>query len=115
MEMTTLHSTHDPSGQRTYVFQRPAAPATTTNDPNLIVVVYPDHTLAVGTTKENEQLLLGREGETEDNSNMDEEVTFQHPLLQPSTNASTMYMRLARYYSNPMRTRRRKFLISLHD
>ena len=109
---TPLPTTTQESDEQvvTTTFQGPQAP--TTEDPHsgLLVVVYPDHTLAVATTKDNEHLVAGR-AEVEEDGNTDEEASFQHPLLQ--TNPSTMYMRLARYYSNPMRTRRRKFLVSL--
>eukprot|EP00026_Physarum_polycephalum_P016178 Phypoly_transcript_17035.p1 GENE.Phypoly_transcript_17035~~Phypoly_transcript_17035.p1 ORF type:complete len:233 (+),score=22.90 Phypoly_transcript_17035:34-699(+) len=105
----------DPNGTelREITFQGP--PVQTTQDPfaNLLVVVYPDHSLAVATTKENEHLIIGKgeTGEAEDN-NTDEEPSFPQSLLHGAS-PSAMYMRLARYYSNPMRTRRRKFLISL--
>jgi hypothetical protein len=112
LRSTSMSLPQESNELREITFQGPHVQ--TTQDPyaSLLVVVYPDHTLAVATTKENENLIFGKEEvEEADDNNIDEEPSFQHSLLH-SANPSTMYMRLARYYSNPMRTRRRKFLVS---
>jgi hypothetical protein len=111
LQPITSPPSQDPTEHSAITFQGPQAPTTTDPYAGILVVVYPDHSLAIATTKENEELVIGNgEGEVEEN-NTDEELSIQHPLFQTHP-PSTMYMRLARYYSNPMRTRRRKFLLS---
>lgn len=98
----------------------PPLPSTTsistqTNDPfsSVLVILNPDHSLSIATTKENEEAILGAPEIVEESGGESMEEDFMlHPLMPHTNNPSGMYMRLARYYSNPMRTRRRKFLIS---
>lgn len=105
-------TTQECNGHSEITFQGPEV--STTNEPEqpagLLVVIYPDRSLAVATTKENEELVIGKVVEEQEEQLPEEETASRFPFL--STNPSTMYMRLARYYSNPMRTRRRKFLVS---
>jgi len=96
---------------------------TNTVDPfsSLLVISNPDSSLAVASLPEHEQYVIGKDNLYDNNARLlplDEDNNMgDQPLVllegNDSSNSPRVYVRLGRYYSNPMRTRRRKFLISL--
>jgi len=78
---------------------------------SLLIIVNPDSSLGVATTPDNEYLVLGK---GTDALPVGDDGMIERPYTVENESSPRVYVRLARdYYSNPMRTRRRKFLISL--